>query len=153
MSAIIGHIAGLTAINSSRPYFRKHVLNTLDPHDYLFVNGIFMAVAITLYFAYLYFFDTHSVNKTFKNCCKLTYTQMFSLAILSAFALFGTLLILDADKNHNTPSMNYIIFKSISMICLFLIGYFIFEEVYNWKQIAGIGLIIVGITVLIINPL
>ena len=67
--------------------------------------------------------------------------------------LLGTLLIIDADKNHNTPSMNYIIFKSISMICLFLIGYFIFEEVYNWKQIAGIGLIIVGITVLIINPL
>lgn len=153
MSSLIVHIAGLTAINSSRPYFRKHVLNTLESHDYLFINGFFITIAMSMYFLYLYLSDPKSVVKTYKNCCRLTYSQLFSLSILSIFALLGTLLIIDADKNHNTPSMNYIIFKSISMICLFLIGYFVFEEIYNWKQIAGIILIIMGITVLIVYPL
>ena len=153
MSAIIAHIAGLTAINSSRPYFRKHILTTLDPHDYLFINGFFITAAMCIYLLYLYIVDPKIVHRTYKNCCRLSYSQLGSLIILSIFTLLGTLILLDADKNHNTPSMNYIIFKSISMLCLFLIGYFIFEEVYNWKQIAGIALIITGITVLVIYPL
>ena len=145
---MFSHIFGLTALGSVRPYFRKHVLDTLDPHDFLFLNAFIIAILIGIYFLYTYYFNHSVVKKTFKNCLSLNYTQFGAILILGVFTIFGTLLLLDADKNYNTPAMNSIIFKSVSMIALFFIGVFIFEEQYSVKQIVGIFLTISGILVL-----
>jgi len=145
---MLPHIFGLTALGSVRPYFRKHVLATLDPHDFLFLNAFIIAILIGIYFVFVYFFNHGVVKKTFKNCASLNYTQVGALLILGIFTIFGTLLLLDADKNYNTPAINSIILKSVSMVALFLVGVFIFEEQYSVKQIIGIALTIAGILVL-----
>jgi uncharacterized membrane protein len=145
---MLPHLFGLTALGSVRPYFRKHVLDTLDPHDFLFLNAFIIAILIGIYFLYTYYFNHSVVKKTFKNCLSLNYTQFGAILVLGVFTIFGTLLLLDADKNYNTPAMNSIMFKSVSMIALFLIGVFIFEEEYSVKQIIGIVLTIAGILVL-----
>lgn len=53
---MIPYLVGLTTLGSIRPYFRKHILNTLDPSDFLFINFIFISFAVLLYFTYIYFF-------------------------------------------------------------------------------------------------
>jgi len=147
---MLPHLFGLTALGSVRPYFRKHVLDTLDPHDFLFLNAFIIAILIGIYFLYTYYFNHSVVKKTFKNCLSLNYTQFGAILVLGVFTIFGTLLLLDADKNYNTPAMNSIMFKSVSMIALFLIGVFIFEEEYSVKQIIGIVLTIAVILLLMI---
>jgi len=147
------HLFGLTMINATRPYFRKHILNSLEAHEMFFMNMLFISGVVGIYFIYAFLFEKHIIHKTYKNCCKLTYTQLSALAVLAVFAVSSSILILDADKNFNTPSINYIIIKSISMIVLFLIGYFLFEEKYDIRQILGIIFVIIGITILLVNPL
>ena len=48
------NFAGITTYGSINPYLRKHVLNTLDPHDYLFINGFIIAILLSIYFMYMY---------------------------------------------------------------------------------------------------
>lgn len=145
---MLPHIVGLTLLGSAKPYFTKHVLNTLDPHDFLFLNAFIVSILIGIYFTYIYIYDNRIVKKTFTNYSSISLTQFFSILVISIFTIFGSLLLLDANKNYNTPAMNYIIFKSISMVALFLIGVFIFEEKYSMKQITGISLTIIGVLVL-----
>uniref|UniRef100_A0A6C0JN15 EamA domain-containing protein n=1 Tax=viral metagenome TaxID=1070528 RepID=A0A6C0JN15_9ZZZZ len=150
---MISHFIGLTMVGSMRPYFRKHVLNTLEPHDFLFINAFFIALLIGIYFVYTYFFENHVVKKTYKNCCKLNNTQIFSLIIISVFTVFSSFLIIDLDKNYNTPFLNYIVIKALSMIALFLVGIFFFSETYSYTQTIGIILTMSGIFILFSEPM
>ena len=151
MYIMISHVVGLTLIGSMRPYFRKHVLNTLETHDFLFMNAFIIAIIIFCFFTYTYFFENHVIKKTYKNCCQLTFTQMLSLVIIACFTVFSSFLIIDIDKNFNTPSLNFIIIKSVSILALFLVGIFIFKESYNVKQTIGILLTVSGILILLSN--
>jgi drug/metabolite transporter (DMT)-like permease len=150
---MITHLLGLTMIGSMRPYFRKHVLNTLDTHGFLFINALFIAGLIGLFFIYTYFFENHIIKNTYKDCCKLTYTQIFALFTIATFTVFSSFLIIDLDKNYNTPFLNFIFIKSLSMVALFLVGVFLFSEQYNIKQLLGILLTVSGIIILSINPI
>jgi drug/metabolite transporter (DMT)-like permease len=139
-------------VGSMRPYFRKHVLNTLDPHDFLFINALFIALFIGLFFMYTYFFENHVVKKTYKNCCNLTTTQIFSIIIIAIFTVFSSFLMIDLDKSYNTPFLNYILIKALSMVALFLVGVLFFSEMYSLKQILGIMLTMSGIFILFSEP-
>ena len=142
------NILGLTMHGSISPYLRKHVLNTLEPSDFLFVNGFIIALLLSVYFIYLYTFDYNILKKTYKNCSILTFSQMAALLMIGTFTIGASILLLDFDKNYNTPAMNFIIIKSISLILLFCIGTFIFREKYSIKQIIGIMLTAIGVLIL-----
>jgi len=149
---MLPHILGITLFGSLKPYFRKHVLNTLDSRDFLFVNALLIATLICGMFLYTYFFENHALKKTYRNCCDLSYTQLGSLLLIAAFTVFSSFLIIDMDKNFNTPFVNYVIIKALSMVALLLVGILLFSESYNHYQIVGISLTVAGIAILYMNP-
>jgi multidrug transporter EmrE-like cation transporter len=136
-----------------RPYFRKHVMNTLDPHDFFFVNSFFISVCVILYFGYIYLFKNEIVKRTYTNCSKLTLSQIGSLILIAFITIASSLLFFHMEKYVNTPFINNIVLKGMSLIMLFLISYFIFDEVYHGGHLLGIGLTLAGITVLFFYPL
>jgi multidrug transporter EmrE-like cation transporter len=145
---MLSHLTGLILLNSCRPYFRKHVLTTLNTEDFLFINSLFIASVVAIYFLYTYVYRYNTVHRAFSNYKKLTYTQYGSLLVIALFAVFSTLMVLDLDKNYNTPSLNYIIIKSVSIVCLFLTGIVLFSEEYSLKQLVGIFLTTSGLITL-----
>ena len=150
---MLPYVLGLTTLGSVRPYFRKHVLDTLDPTDFLLMNSIFISAFVFLYFVYTYCFNTHVLKKTYTNCTSLSYTQLGSLAILAAFTVAGSLMFFNLEKYYNTPFINHLLLKGLSTIALFVVGYFIFEEAYHSGHLLGIVLTFTGIMVLLFNPI
>jgi len=67
---------------------------------------------------------------------------------MALFTVFSSFLIIDLDKNFNTPFLNYMMIKAISMVALLLVGIFLFKEHYDLKTMVGIGLTAAGILVL-----
>jgi drug/metabolite transporter (DMT)-like permease len=105
-----------------------------------------------VYFAYTYAFNNHLIKRAYTNCCDLTFTQISSLVFLSVVTVVSSLLVLYFDKYFNTPFVNNILLKGFSIIVLFLVGIFIFEEGYHVSHLLGIGMTIAGIMILLYNP-
>ena len=149
---MLPYLVGITGLGSVRPYFRKHVLNTLEPEDYLFLNSLIISICIFSYFLYTYFFNNHVVQRTYKNCCSMTYTQIFALVLLGMFTVVSSLVLFNVEKNFNTPTINHVLLKALSLVALFAVGVFIFNEAYSTSHLLGIGVTITGIVILIANP-
>jgi len=138
------YILGLTFLKSLSPYFRKHVLGILNGHELLFINTFCISIIVFLVFIYKFMFDK-SFHKTIENYKKLSvghYTCIFIIALLT---VFSALLIYEFDKSYNTPFLNSMFIKVASVLFLFLVSVFLFEEKYTIKQILGIALTVVGV--------
>ena len=138
------YILGLTLLKSINPYFRKHILNTLSGHDLLIINTLFIGVIVFIIFLYKCFFDK-SIIDTLNNYKKLSFTQIACLFSLAVLAVVSSLFVFELDKNYNTPLINSLFLKIASVVALGLVSIFIFREKYNWKQIIGILLAILGV--------
>ena len=150
---MLPYLVGLTTLGSVRPYFRKHVYATLEPIDFMFVNAALIAIMISIYFSYLYVFHTSTIKQTYANCCMLTYTQILALLVLACFTVVSSLMFFNLEKNFNTPFVNNILLKAMSILALFLVGYFIFEETYHGGHLLGICLTVAGFVILLFNPI
>lgn len=149
---MLPYLVGITGIGSVRPYFRKHVLNTLEPEDYLFLNSLIISTVILCYFLYTYVFNNHVVQRTYKNCTNMTYTQIGALVLLGVFTAVSSLVLFNVEKNFNTPAVNHVLLKALSLLVLFAAGVFIFNETYTTNHLLGIGVTITGIVILLANP-
>jgi drug/metabolite transporter (DMT)-like permease len=138
-------VLGISIIKSIRPYFRKVVLGTLDPHDFFFINTITVFVLALCYFIYLYCYREDAVIKTLKNYKKLSIIQFLCVFLLSGLTIISTILLMEFDKNFNTPLINSLYLNTASVLTMLVIGVFLFEEKYDYIQILGIALIILGI--------
>jgi len=150
---MLPYLVGITGVGSVRPYFRKHVLNTLEPEDYLFLNSFIISTVIFGYFLYTYCFNNHVVQRTYKNCCSMTYTQIGALVLLGVFTAVSSLFLFNVEKNFNTPAVNHVLLKALSLLGLFAAGVFIFNESYTTNHLLGIGVTITGIVILLANPI
>lgn len=150
---MIPYLVGITGLGSVRPYFRKHVLDTLEPEDFLFLNSLIISVCIFSYFIYTYVFNNHVIQHTYKNCCKMTYTQIGALVLLGMFTVISSLVLFNIEKNFNTPTINHVLLKALSLVALFAVGVFIFNESYTTPHLLGIGVTITGIVILLANPI
>jgi drug/metabolite transporter (DMT)-like permease len=140
------YLFGLSILKSFTPYFRKHILNTLNSHDLLFINTFFISIVVLCIFLYNLFFDKKKpLIETFNNYSKLSTTQILSLCVMAFLAVGSSIFIYEFDKNYNTPLINSMFMKIASTISLIFIGVFLFEEKYSWKQIIGVFLTILGI--------
>jgi len=126
------------------PYFRKHVLMTLDSHELFFINSIVIFTLVIFWGLYKYVFEK-TVNKSIENYKKLSLSQMGAILMICILSIFSTIFVYEFDKYYNTPLINFIFSKFVSVIALIAVGIFIFKEKYSWKQIFGIILAIVGI--------
>lgn len=136
---------GVSFLQQFRPYLRKYISNTLDTHEYFFLNIIMVFFFISLYIIYLLISKKTTFSKFINNIQLLTYTDIGCLLVMALLTVISGLLIFELDKNYNTPFINSIFLRSISMIALLFIGIFIFNESYNMHQLFGVFLVILGI--------
>ena len=136
----------ITLMNQFRPYFRKHISETLKHHEYYLLSALMILFVIVSYVIHLIFISGETSSGTLMlNIAKLSYIEILAIFVLSIFTVISGLLIFELDKNHNTPLMNTILLKSLSSIAVVCIGIFMFKERYEWSQILGICLIVIGI--------
>lgn len=143
------HIIGLTLIDICRPYFRKHLLQTLNPREILFLNSFLVNLLITAYFCYIFINQKTVIENALTQYKKLSIPQICTITISSASTVISSVILLDFDKKQNTPAINNIITKTSSILLVFFIGYFIFREAYSMKQIVGIITMVTGMTIMI----
>ena len=134
----------LSVLKSINPYFRKHVLMTLDSHELFFINSIVIFTLVAFWGLYKYIFEK-TTYKSIENYKKLSLSQLGAILIICILSIVSTIFIYEFDKYYNTPLINFIFTKFVSVIALIAVGIFIFKEKYTIKQIFGIVLAIVGI--------
>jgi len=140
------YLLGITLLKSISPYFRKHILDVLTPHDMLYLNTLIISLLVLGIFIFTHSFDNKkSFKKTLQNYKKLSLTQTLCIIIICVLGIISTLIIFDLDKNFNTPLLNFLFIRCGSIILLVLIGGFFFGEKYNLKQIFGIMSIVLGV--------
>jgi drug/metabolite transporter (DMT)-like permease len=142
MYLLLGIVMLLKTMN---PYFRKHILESLESHEYLFINTFFIAAFVFLFFLYKTIFHDKTFNKIINKLQNLTITQIICFTLIAFITVSSSAVLIHMDKYYNTPLINGLINKTIAAILLMGVGVFLFEEKYTYTQIFGIFLTIVGI--------
>jgi multidrug transporter EmrE-like cation transporter len=83
----------------------------------------------------------------------MSYTQIGALVLLGVFTAASSLFLFNVEKNFNTPAVNHVLLKALSLLGLFAAGLFIFNESYTTNHLLGIGVTITGIVILLANPI
>jgi len=135
---------GLSFLQQFRPYFRKHIATTLDPHEYFLLNTIAIMVIILMYIAFLLFTKKTSCGKILTNIKTLSGSEISCIVILAIITVVSGLLMFELDKNYNTPLINSMFMKAMSMIALVCVGVFVFNENYKMHQYIGVSLVLCG---------
>lgn len=143
------YILGMSLLKTCVPYFRKHILNTLSSLELVFLNTFFIFILVSSILLYSIFVSKSiNMHNMFKNYKKLELTQIIALIAIAFLTVSSSFIINEFDKNYNTPLMNTLFVRGISLIFVIGVGIFLFEEKYNWKQILGILFTISGLILL-----
>lgn len=126
------------------PYLRKNILLSLDPHDYLFLNTFIIFIFSLVYLIYKIFFENHDLLRMITRYKSLSVTQVIFVVLIGIITIISSLLVLNLDKYYNTPLINSMLLKLLSAVLLLLTGIFIFHEKYNYKQLLGLFLAVIG---------
>jgi uncharacterized membrane protein len=145
------YIIGASIFKSAVPYMRKHVLNTLNSHDLLYLDALVFFIIVLCIFCYQCIFNRSNIVNTMSNYKQLTYKQMMCVMAISIISVTVVYTILHLDKFYNTPLVNYISRVSLTSISAIIIGIIFFKELYNMQQIIGILLTIAGIYLMTTN--
>jgi drug/metabolite transporter (DMT)-like permease len=138
------YLFGLSILKSISPYFRKHVLNHLESHDFFLLNTLLIFFLITLFIAYRYFFDK-TFDASIKKIRSLKASHIGCIFAIAVVTIISGVTIMELDKNYNTPLLNVMLVRIFSTIALVLVSIFIFKEKYTFVQMIGICMTITGI--------
>lgn len=143
---MFGYLIAISILKQFRPYFRKYISNVLDHHEYFLLTAIMVLFILVMYILYLiYISGSTTFGKLVTNMSELSFLEVFLIFLIACFSVISSVALFELDKSHNTPSMNAIYIKSVSLIAVVCIGMFIFGESYKSHQIVGIALILIGI--------
>jgi uncharacterized membrane protein len=145
------YILGASIFKSAVPYMRKHVLNTLDSHDLLYLDALVFFIIVLCIFCYQCIFNRSNIMNTITNYQRLSYKQMMCVVTISIISVSVVYMILHLDKFYNTPLVNYISRVSLTSVCAIMIGILYFKEKYEIQHIIGILLTITGIYLMTTN--
>ena len=136
-------LIGAGLVNSIKPYCRKHVINSLDSHEFIFLNTIIISIIVISYLVY----KKTCITDLYYKYSSLTFTQIASITILSLITVFGTLMKLNMDKENNNSNtfMNGLLIKGVTSATIIFIGIAFFNEKYTWKTWLSILMIASGI--------
>jgi len=132
-------------LKTFNPYFRKHILQTLESHEYLFINTIFVGCFVFLFFLYKTIFHEKSFDQFVDKIKNLTILHVVYFVVIAFITISSSIVLITMDKHYNTPLINGLLTKVIAAILLMIVGIFLFEEKYNYQQTFGIFLTIVGL--------
>jgi uncharacterized membrane protein len=127
------------------PYFRKHLLETLESYEYLFLNTFLVAFFVMLYFIYTLFSHDKYIHKLSDKIKNLTTIKVVYFIIIALVTVISSIILIHFDKHYNTPLINGLFTKVTAAVLLLIVGIFMFKENYNYKQICGIILTVVGL--------
>jgi drug/metabolite transporter (DMT)-like permease len=127
------------------PYIRKSVLSLLEPFEFLLLNAFVIFLLSLFYLIYMIIFRNHSVSSTISKLSEFDHWHVGSMTLLGVATLFTTIIVLTMDKHYNTPLLNSMLFRTVSVVLLLITGVVIFEEMYTHKQVVGLIFALVGI--------
>ena len=126
------------------PYIRKSLLFTLEPFECMFLNSMIVLTLCGLLLLYKVVFANHRVAVTVKKYANLDLKHMVMALLVGISTVIASMVILTFDKHYNTPLINSMLFKIVSVFLLLFIGTTVFNESYSYKQILGIVFVIIG---------
>lgn len=126
------------------PYIRKNLLLTLEPFECLFLNSIVVLCLCFILLGYKILAEEHKMANTAQKFANLSYAQYVFALLIGMATVLASMVVLTFDKHYNTPLINTTIFKIASVIMLLFVGVVIFKERYDYKQIIGLFLVIIG---------
>jgi len=144
-------LAFTSFLKTFNPYFRKHILNTLEPHEYIYLNTFIISLFVFAFFLYKTIFHVNSLDKFLVKIQKLSLIQIMCFMLIAVITVTSSIIIINVDKHYNTPLLNSLFTKSFAAILLVLFSVFIYNENYNYKQLFGILLIIAGLFLISFN--
>jgi drug/metabolite transporter (DMT)-like permease len=97
-----------------------------------------------MYIAFLLFTKKTSCGKILTNIKTLSGSEISCILVIAIITVVSGLLMFELDKNYNTPLINSMFMKSMSMIALVCVGVFVFKENYKMHQYIGISLVLCG---------
>ena len=136
---------GSGIINSIKPFCKKHVINTLDPHEFIFLNTFLITFILLIYFIYLSIYEKYNVYTLYNKYTTLSKSQLFAIVGLSSITLTTMFIGLSSQKTQITNVKSSLMMKSMTTILIIIIGIYMFEEEYTQFDIFGIILILSGI--------
>jgi drug/metabolite transporter (DMT)-like permease len=138
-------LALITFLKTFSPYLRKHILDSLESHEFLFLNTFFVSLFVFLYFIYKFLFNETFLQEFVEKIRELTILQVVYFAIIAFITIASSIVIINLDKYFNTPLINSLMTKALAAILLLFVSIFIYQEKYNIKQMFGIFLTLVGL--------
>ena len=139
------YILGASLFKSITPYVRKNILDTIDSRDLLYLDAFMFFIIVLSIFVYKCVFDKNDIINTISNYQRLTYKQFLCAFVLSLISVMVVYFILELDKFHNTPLINYISRVSLTSVFAIMIGILYFKEKYKIQHVVGILVILFGI--------
>ena len=127
----------------------KHVLNTLESYEALYIDAILIFSMITFILLFKSIYKPKLFQKTINNIKKLSITQIVIVVLIAFFSILTSISIYELDKKHNNPFINHTTTKITSMILLLLVSVFYFKEEYSSKKFIGTIFAIIGVYLLI----
>lgn len=127
------------------PYVRKYILTTLDPSECLLLNAVIVLVMSIAYLVYRLVFQDYKIRHSIDKIAEFTPLQFLFAGWIGLATVLSSMVVLTMDKHYNTPLINSMLFKTISIALLLLTSILVFKETYNYRQIFGLALTFVGI--------
>lgn len=126
------------------PHVRKNVLNIMDPEECMFLNSIIVLFICFGFLLYKICFENYRLNVTIDRYFSMNYLQIAFAMLIGIATVISSMVVLTMDKHYNTPLINGMLFKVVSVILLVVMGVLFFRETYSYRQLVGIAFIIVG---------
>jgi uncharacterized membrane protein len=84
-------------------------------------------------------------DKLVNNMQRLTFLQVIYFILIAFITVVSSIVIINLDKNFNTPLINSMLSKGIAAVMLLFVATIIYKEKYNLKQVFGIFLTVIGL--------
>ena len=91
-------LLGSGLLNCIKPYCRKHVISSLDSHEFMFLNTFLISFSLIIYLMYLIYMEKTSSTDLYNKYTNLSTTQVVSAISFSLITVTGTILIINVDK-------------------------------------------------------
>ena len=128
-------IAGLSFLNTFRPYLRSHIMQGMQVWEFIFANSLIIG-SVSFIYAYIY------KQEKLTNLLSLSWTQYCAILLVGSLTVLSTLIFI-AYEAEGILKANFL-WRGISSVVFIITGLFLFGEKMIPNQIVGVLVIIAG---------
>ena len=128
-------IAGLSMVNTFRPYLRSHIMQDVEVWEFIFINSIVIGLVS---FIYAYIYKQEKITKLFT----LKWTQYCAAILIGSLTVLSTAIFI-AYEAQGIMKANFL-WRGVSSVVFILAGLFLFGEKMFPNQIVGVLVIVAG---------